>query len=64
MADLQPAVVTFRPDNLLTVGLLGVGAYLGAVLVAQLAMRAGLIKPQAPAAASTTSGGQPPTAIV
>ena len=42
---MQPAVITFRPDNLFTVGLLGVVAYLFALLLVQLAMRAGLVKP-------------------
>jgi hypothetical protein len=45
---VQPAVITFRPDNLLTVGLLGAIAYVAALLLVQLAMRAGLIAPAPP----------------
>lgn len=41
--ELQPAVVTFRPDNFLTIGLIGAIVYVAAVLVAQGLMRAGLI---------------------
>lgn len=40
---MQPAVITFRPDNLLTVGLLGAIAYLSAVLLVQLGMRLGIV---------------------
>jgi hypothetical protein len=40
---MQPGVITFRPDNFLTIGLMGAVAYVAAVLVAQFAMRAGLI---------------------
>jgi hypothetical protein len=56
---MQPAVITFRPDNLFTVGLLGVVAYLFALLLVQLAMRAGIIKPAAKpqAAAQATPDG-------
>lgn len=48
---MEPAVVTFRPDNFLTIGLIGAVVYLAAVLLAQLAMRAGLISAQARPAA-------------
>lgn len=37
------AVITFRPDNFLTVGLMFVVVYLAAALLAQGAMRFGLI---------------------
>ncbi len=47
---MQPALITFRPDNLLTVGLLGAVAYVSAVLLVQLAMRVGLISAAAPPA--------------
>lgn len=40
---MQPAVITFRPDNLLTVGLLGAVAYVAAILLVQGAIRLGLI---------------------
>lgn len=46
---MEPAVVTFRPDNFLTVGLIVLIVFTAAVLAAQVAMRAGLI------AGSTTS---------
>lgn len=46
---MEPAVVTFKPDNFLTVGLIVAIVYLGAVLIAQLAMRGGLL----PSAAKT-----------
>jgi|HubBroStandDraft_5_1064220.scaffolds.fasta_scaffold3257800_1 hypothetical protein len=54
---MQPAVITFRPDNLFTVGLLGVVAYLLALFVVQLAMRAGIIQP---AAKSQPAAPSPP----
>jgi hypothetical protein len=41
---MQPAVVTLRPDNFLTVGLVVLIAYTLAVLAYQLAMRGGLVK--------------------
>lgn len=41
---MVPAVVTIRPDNILTVGLIGGIVYFGAVALAQVAMRAGWIK--------------------
>lgn len=41
---MEPAVVTFRPDNFLTVGLIGAVVFTAAVLLVQLAGRAGLIK--------------------
>ncbi len=47
---MQPALITFRPDNLLTVGLLGAVAYVSAVLLVQLGMRIGLIAAAAPPA--------------
>jgi hypothetical protein len=46
---LEPAVITFRPDNFLTIGLIGGVVYVSAVILVQLAMRAGLIKATAPA---------------
>lgn len=63
-SELTPAVITFRPDNLLTVGLLGAGAYVAAVFAVQLLMRAGVIKPMqqpqpgnAPAPGTSLSAG-------
>ncbi len=49
--DVEPGVITFRPDNLLTVGLLAAIAYFAAVLLAQGAMRLGWIKAAPPPAA-------------
>ena len=53
--DFQPGVVTFRPDNFLTVGLIGAVVYVAAVLLVQVAMRGGLlpatVPPRAPATA-------------
>lgn len=43
--ELQPGVVTFRPDNLFTVGLMVVITYGFAVLLVQVLMRAGLLGP-------------------
>lgn len=40
---MQPGIITFRPDNFLTVGLIGAIVYVGAVLVCQLLGRAGVI---------------------
>lgn len=40
---MQPAVITFRPDNFLTVGLIGAVVYTAAVLAVQAANRAGWI---------------------
>lgn len=57
---MQPGVITFRPDNLLTVGLLGAIAYVAAVLLVQLAMRAGLLS-SGPAAAPVAA---PPAGAV
>lgn len=48
---MEPAVITFRPDNFLTVGLIVVIGYTVAVLVAQGLMRAGIIA-AAPAASA------------
>jgi len=45
---MEPAVITFRPDNFLTVGLIGAVVYVAAVLAVQLAMRAGLVSSSAP----------------
>jgi hypothetical protein len=58
----ESAVITFRPENILTIGLMAAVAYLGAVIVAQLLMRAGIVKGAAPVAA----GGQqvPGTVVV
>jgi hypothetical protein len=53
---MQPAVVTFRPDNFLTVGLIGAVLYVAAVLVTQLLMRAGWVRGTSPA--SPASSGQ------
>lgn len=52
---MQPAVITFRPDNFLTVGLIGGVVYVAAVLATQLAMRAGLLHGAPPAAAAAGS---------
>jgi len=40
---VEPAVLTFRPDNFLTVGLIAAVVYVAAVLLVQLAGRAGLV---------------------
>ena len=48
---MDDAVITFRPDNFLTVGLIFGVVYVAAVLAAQLAMRGGLL----PTPASTTA---------
>lgn len=40
---MEPAVLTFRPDNFLTVGLIAAVVYVAAVLLVQLAGRAGLV---------------------
>ncbi len=58
---MQPALITFRPGNLLTVGLLGAMAYAAAVLLVQLAMRVGLISAAAPAGAAPASAPAPGT---
>lgn len=57
---MDAAYVTFRPDNYLTIGLIGLTVYLGAVLLVQLAGRAGLVNlqtaaPTIPAGAVVTS---------
>jgi hypothetical protein len=44
---MQPAVITFRPDNFLTVGLMGAVLYVAAVLLTQILMRAGVISASA-----------------
>jgi hypothetical protein len=49
----RKSVLTFRPDNFLTVGLIGLVAYLFAVLVVQGLMRAGLVSSQGPAATAS-----------
>lgn len=41
---MQSGYLTFRPDNILTVGLIVAMVYLSAVLLAQIGMRAGLIR--------------------
>jgi hypothetical protein len=53
---MNPSVITFRPDNFLTVGLIAAVVYVAAVLLAQLLMRAGVIG-GAPAAAAGPSAG-------
>lgn len=40
---MEPAVITFRPDNFLTIGLIGLIVYVAAVLAAQGLMRAGIL---------------------
>lgn len=55
---MQPAVLTFRPDNFLTVGLIVLIGYTIAVLIAQGLMRAGIISPAAPASATAIPPGQ------
>ena len=52
---MEPAVVTFKPDNFLTIGLIVAIVYLGAVLIAQLAMRGGLISSSSTAPAGTVA---------
>lgn len=52
-AEWQPGVVTFRPDNFLTVGLIGATMYVAAVVIVQGLMRAGLIGSSSPAPAAT-----------
>lgn len=54
---MQPAVITFRPDNLLTVGLLGALAYVAALIVVQLLGRAGLVTLAAPPQPATAAPG-------
>jgi len=56
---MEPAVITFRPDNFLTIGLIGAIAYAAAVLLWQLAMRAGIVGAIAAPAATAT-----PTVVV
>lgn len=58
---MQPAVITFRPDNFLTIGLMGAIAYAAAVLLWQLAMRAGIVGSISPASTSATAT---PTVVV
>ena len=41
---MKPGVITFRPDNLLTIGIMVLGMYLAAVGIWQIAGRAGLVK--------------------
>jgi hypothetical protein len=41
--EFSGGVVTFRPDNFLTVGLIILAAYLAAVLAVQALMRAGIL---------------------
>lgn len=41
---MEPAVITFRPDNFLTIGLIGAIMFLAAILLVQGAARFGLIK--------------------
>lgn len=53
---MEPGVLTFRPDNFLTVGLIGAVVYVAAVLAVQLAGRAGLITLQ-PGSKKLPSGG-------
>jgi hypothetical protein len=48
---LEPAVITFRPDNFLTIGLIGAVVYVAALVLVQLAGRAGLVKLSSPGAA-------------
>jgi hypothetical protein len=40
---MKPAVLTFRPDNFLTVGVMALVMYLLAVGAVQIAARAGLV---------------------
>lgn len=44
------AILTFRPDNFFTIGLMFVIVYLAGALLAQGAMRIGLLPSPAPAA--------------
>lgn len=53
---MEPGVLTFRPDNFLTIGAMVVILYLSAVLIVQLAMRAGLLSSMAPASSSAGPG--------
>lgn len=48
---MEPAVITFRPDNFLTVGLIGAVVYVAALVLVQLAGRMGLVKLTAPGTA-------------
>jgi hypothetical protein len=60
---VEPAVITFRPDNFLTVGLIGAVVYVGAVLLTQALNRAGLISLAGGATGSTgASASAPPLA--
>jgi hypothetical protein len=55
---MQPAVITFRPDNFLTVGLIVLIVYTAAVLAVQGLNRAGLLKlTGAPGVGVIPSGG-------
>jgi hypothetical protein len=56
----HPAVLTFRPDNIFTVGLMFVIVYLAGALLAQLAMRAGILPSVAPAAGTGTASPSMP----
>jgi hypothetical protein len=55
---MQPAVITFRPDNFLTVGFIVLIAYTAAVFLAQVGMRAGIIPSVSPAGASAVAPDQ------
>jgi cytochrome c oxidase subunit IV len=43
LAERQPAILTFRPDNMLTVGLMFAIMYVAAVFAVQGLMRWGLV---------------------
>lgn len=53
---MEPAVIVVRPDNVLTIGIIGATAYVGAVILVQLAARFGLIQLRAPAPSSVPAG--------
>lgn len=47
---MEPAVITFRPDNFLTVGLIVLIMFVAAVAVVQIGMRVGLVASVTPPA--------------
>jgi hypothetical protein len=57
---MEPAVITFRPDNFLTIGLIGLIVYVAAVLAAQGLMRAGLI----PSGAASPAAAPAPDRVI
>jgi hypothetical protein len=61
---MEPAVITFRPDNFLTIGLIGLIVYVAAVLAAQGLMRAGVIPSSSSSMSDPTGAAAPDRVIV